>query len=442
MDVLKLTDAQQSIFDSIVYNIKNGNGRYDCVIQGYAGTGKSTTISSIISTLSKKGYSIAVTSPTHKANQVLRTMLRDRTSSPPDVMTIHSFLGLKLVQKKQEQVLEHDPHSPNARRLVDVLIIDEASMISTEMYLHIIKQAHRVRCAIIFLGDDAQLPPVEPEKEVTIISNAFDHGTKYQLTEVLRQALENPIIALATDVRGCIGDPTALPAIDFLRKVPESDHIMRVSSEFDVVETYYQMLLHETDDDMKNIFENTYKYKIISYMNKTVDRYNSMVRSIVVPDQEDEFVKGEPLVMEESTLSCMYANQQQFRCPTVHKDMWLGINCWRMDSPDGTAIYVVGPESKHQYQQHLQNLVTKINLKEINPFTKKPYSWGDYYIIKEKICVVGYPYATTIHRSQGSTFRTAWLDSTGVGLVSDKDDQARMLYTAVTRPSEYLILKL
>ena len=40
MDVLKLTDAQQSIFDSIVYNIKNGNGRYDCVIQGYAGTGK------------------------------------------------------------------------------------------------------------------------------------------------------------------------------------------------------------------------------------------------------------------------------------------------------------------------------------------------------------------------------------------------------------------
>ena len=127
MDVITLTSAQQNIFDTVTYNVHNYPGRYDCVIQGYAGTGKSTTISRIISEL-MDSYTIAVTSPTHKANHVLRSMLLDAgvdcVGSKADVVvsTIHSFLGLKLVQKKDQQILELDPHSPNATKMFDVLM--------------------------------------------------------------------------------------------------------------------------------------------------------------------------------------------------------------------------------------------------------------------------------------------------------------------------------
>lgn len=446
MDVITLTSAQQNIFDTVTYNVHNYPGRYDCVIQGYAGTGKSTTISRIISEL-MDSYTIAVTSPTHKANHVLRSMLLDAgvdcVGSKADVVvsTIHSFLGLKLVQKKDQQILELDPHSPNATKMFDVLIVDEASMISTDLYLHIIQQAHRVRRAIIFLGDDCQLPPVEPEREDAIVSCSFSHGEKHALTEVLRQALENPIIALATDVRSCIGAETS-HALDFLRSIQDNDNIMRIPSKFDVIETYYHMLMDETDDDMKKIFENTYKYKILSYTNKVVDDYNRLIRSLVVPDATQELMPGEPIVFEDTTLHCMYSNQQQIQCPELVRECWMGVDCWRLKGADAKSSFlIVGPETKERYREHLQRLVTKINLKETNPFTKKPYTWGDYYILKEKICVVGYPYACTGHKSQGSTFDAVWLDLAGMNLIGDKDNQARLLYTMITRPREYLMVK-
>lgn len=441
MDVITLTPAQQEIFDTVTYNIHNLNRRYDCVIQGYAGTGKSTTISRIIRELSD-GYTVAVTSPTHKANHVLRNMLADAkvdclgTDADVQVMTIHSFLGLKLVQKKDQQVLELDPHSPNVNKMFDVLIVDEASMISTDLYMHIIQQASRIRRGIIFLGDDCQLPPVEPEREDAVVSCSFAHGELHALTEVLRQALDNPVIALATEVRQCIG--TGVDAMKFLRSVKDGDNIMRVKDKFEIIESYYAMLLDGTET-VKDIFNNTYKYKILSYTNRVVDEYNRLIRSLVILDAPQELMEGEPIVFEETTLYCRYANQQQIQCPSVKKTHWMGIDCWQFEGSD--EFLVVGPETKDAYHAHLKNLVTKINLKETNPFTKRPYTWGDYYILKEKICVVGYPYACTGHKSQGSTFDAVWLDLAGINLMGDRDNQARLLYTMITRPRQYLLIK-
>src|SRR5574343_663417 len=119
--MIKLTDAQQQIKDSIINKVNTHPGRFDCVVQGYAGTGKSTTISSIITDLDRSGFSIAVTAPTHKANQVLKSMMRERISDTCTISTIHSFLGLQLVQDKQQQVLKHDPYSVANNRIVDVL---------------------------------------------------------------------------------------------------------------------------------------------------------------------------------------------------------------------------------------------------------------------------------------------------------------------------------
>ena len=159
---MKLTQTQQAISDAVVRNVHTHPGRFDCVISGNAGTGKSTTVSEIIKKLSKD-YEFAITSPTHKANQVLKKMIKGSNINSKSIMTIHSFLGLKLVPDKLEQKLVHDPKSKNANLNVDILIIDECSMVSDELYAYILSSAHRVRRAIIFVGDDCQLPPVDKE---------------------------------------------------------------------------------------------------------------------------------------------------------------------------------------------------------------------------------------------------------------------------------------
>lgn len=438
----KLTDAQQKIYDGVVDSVKNYSGRFDCVVRGYAGTGKSTTIARIIKKLNNMG-SVAVTSPTHKANHVLKDMLASEgIEGDTEVMTIHSFLGLKLVNKKQKQVLEYDPHSPNSKRLVDVLIIDECSMISSDMYMHIIKQSHRVRRAIIFVGDECQLSPVEPEKPGTIVSCSFGHGAQFALTEVLRQALDNPILALATEIRGSID--SGVNPLSHIYAIPDNcETVIKTSDIYGYQDSYFSMITEGGDNYTVDLInDNVLKYKMLSYTNRNVDEMNRAMRARLFPDANEEFIVGEPVVFDEATLNCPYTNQQIVECPSVTKDTWMGIKCWRVESSDGSSFYMVGPQTKHAYQQQLQQIVTQIQLKATNPYTKKPYNWGDYYIIKEKMNVVGYPYATTYHRSQGSTFDVIWMDLEYVSRVQNLDDMSRMLYTAVTRPRDALIIKI
>lgn len=439
MTEITLTQSQQLIFDGVVNAVEFHPGRYDCVVRGYAGTGKSTTVARLIGALADMG-SIAVTSPTHKANGVLRKMMFNEGIVDVDVMTIHSFLGLKLVNKKQQQVLEYDPHSTNSKLMVDVLVIDECSMISTDMYMHIIKQSHRVRRAIIFVGDECQLSPVEPEKENTIVSCSFSHGDQYALTEVLRQALGNPITVLATEIRSCI-ESNSNPLLCIMNVADDCETIIKTRGLEGYLDSYESMItdgLNEFSTDL--IYENVDKYKMLSYTNANVDSLNANMRYRLFPELTDELVRGEPVVFDSATLACPYSNQQVTRCPDIVQDIWMGIKCWRAESKDG-SYYLVGPTSKFQYEQHLQHVVTQINLKATNPFTKKPYNWGDYYAIKDKISVVGYPYATTFHKSQGSTFDIVWIDLEYVSRVGDNADMARMLYTGTTRPREALIIK-
>ena len=78
-------------------------------------------------------------------------------------------------------------------------------MVSDDLYSYIMVEASRVRRAIIFIGDECQLPPVDVNKTTTQLSKTFGFGAQHRLTKVLRQAENNPIISLATSIRKCIG---------------------------------------------------------------------------------------------------------------------------------------------------------------------------------------------------------------------------------------------
>jgi Putative ATPase (DUF699). len=436
MSNITLTDKQQEVYDDFIERVHNFPGRSECVLVGYAGTGKTTLVAEIVDSL-HKGYNIAVTSPTHKANSVIRKMLIQNVglgAADAQVSTIHSFLGLKLVYEKNRQVLKHDPQSKNSTSMVDVLIVDECSMISEELYQHIVDQMFRVRRAIIFVGDSCQLPPVEAEGTIgeSKLSPTFDVEVKYELTEVLRQALDNPIISIATSIRECIG--TNGDPLSILDTTYGLDTIIPIDDEQVFLDVYKEMILEHKGSSNK-IFDFVQENKIIAYTNYRVSLSNIYIRSELFDKHQDvEFVKGEPIVFDTVTENCPYMNQEIIQCPEVRKESFLGIDCWQFKLPNGNYILGVGPESKIGLDDYLDKLVKKIERKDINPMTKRAYQWQDYYIIKNKINIINYPYATTAHKSQGSTFDNIWFDTDFIERIRNNDTKCRIIYTAMTRP--------
>lgn len=443
MSNITLTDKQQEIYNDFIDLVHNFPGRSECVLIGYAGTGKTTLVAEIVESL-YKDYNIAVTSPTHKANSVIRKMLLNNvglSAQDAQVSTIHSFLGLKLVYEKSRQVLKHDPQSKNSTSMVDVLIVDECSMISDEMYQHIIDQMYRVRRAVIFVGDSCQLPPVDSEGTMgeNKLSPTFKAATQYELTEVLRQALDNPIISIATSIRQCIGtnkDPLAI-----LDTTYGLDTIIPIDDEQVFLDVYKEMIL-EHKGSANKIYDFVQENKIIAYTNYRVSLSNIYIRSELFDKHQDvEFVKGEPIVFDTVTENCPYMNQEIIQCPEVRTDQFMGIDCWQLRLPNGNFLLAVGPESRMAMEDKLDQLVKKIENKEYSEELKRIYQWQDYYIIKNKINVVNYPYATTVHKSQGSTFDRIWFDTDFIERIRLNDTKCRIIYTAITRPREYVMFR-
>ena len=445
MSNITLTDKQQEIFDDFIDKVHNHGGRSECVLVGYAGTGKTTLIAEIVENLCK-GWNIAVTSPTHKSNSVIRNMLIKNvglTVEDAQVSTIHSFLGLKLVYEKSRQVLKHDPQSKNSTSMVDVLIVDECSMISEELYQHIKDQMFRVKRAIIFVGDSCQLPPVEAEGTIgeTKLSPTFNAETKYELTEVLRQALDNPIISIATAIRECIGkngDPLSI-----LDTTYGLDTIIPIDDEDVFLEVYKQMICDSTglERDENGVLRNS-KGEVRSYRQESGKIFDFVQENKILAYTNFRVnLANIYIVFDTVTENCPYMNQEIIKCPEVRKDQFMGIDCWQLRLPNGNFLYAVGPESRIAMEDKLDELVKKIERKDYSETHKRIYQWQDYYIIKNKINVINYPYATTVHKSQGSTFDKIWFDTDFIERIRLNDTKCRIIYTAITRPREFVMFR-
>ena len=136
-------------------------------LYGYAGTGKSTVIFNLIEKLKYLGKKVVLTAPTNKALGVLRKMSKKKLIRA-DLCTIHQLLGLAPVKVGTEKVLKQV--SQNNLHYYDVVVLDECSMVSTELWEIIKKQINQNNSLfdggtkIIVMGDPGsylQFPAVE-----------------------------------------------------------------------------------------------------------------------------------------------------------------------------------------------------------------------------------------------------------------------------------------
>src|SRR5215217_4116288 len=179
------------------------------ILRGYAGTGKTTSVGALVKSLPVFGLRAILLAPTGRAAKVMSTYTGRKA------LTIHK----KIYRKKS--AVGTDMSFQLAPNLAEhtLFIVDEASMIADEMNVQsgssllrdLIEFVYnRKNCAVVFVGDTAQLPPVgsldSPALNKDYMGSAFSlQVMAVELKEVVRQEKKSGILANATMLRKLIG---------------------------------------------------------------------------------------------------------------------------------------------------------------------------------------------------------------------------------------------
>ena len=164
------------------------------VISGGPGTGKTTTVVNLLACLiaQQPGCRIALAAPTGKAAARMSEAIRERAAHlppvireqlPSDASTIHRLLGV---------TPSGFVHHAGRRLAIDALVIDEASMLDTQLMAALL-DAMPADAALLLVGDVDQLPSIGPGQ---VLADLIGSGAVpvVRLSEIFRQAAESGIV--------------------------------------------------------------------------------------------------------------------------------------------------------------------------------------------------------------------------------------------------------
>lgn len=188
---MKLTEEQQTAIRTILQWYLDEHKSPHLTLGGYAGTGKTTLIAAfkkILQQQQQKQRAIAFCSYTGRAAQNLKNRLQqlnalDKTDT---ISTIHGLI-YDPIENNRGVIVGWSPKSELEK---DLIIVDEASMIDAAIW----RDLCSYQVPILAVGDHGQLPPIQ---------SAFNlmEQPDIILTEIHRQAKENPITLVATHAR-------------------------------------------------------------------------------------------------------------------------------------------------------------------------------------------------------------------------------------------------
>lgn len=193
---MPLNTEQHQAFDLI----KEG---HSVLLTGSAGTGKSFTLSEIIAWANKNKKNIGVTATTGSA----AILIKGRT--------IHSYLGIGLGTKTATQmaahVIQNSKYVLNRLRKLDILVIDEISMLDAELFSKISEFLSIIRMnpmpfgelQIVLCGDFAQIAPVGKNAEYCFKSNIWSDANiiTINLKTIIRQKDDLEFIEILESLR-------------------------------------------------------------------------------------------------------------------------------------------------------------------------------------------------------------------------------------------------
>ncbi len=425
--------SQNKAYEEIVAKLENiikTNMVWDNEISlsGAAGTGKTYITTKLVKAL-LTNYHITITAPTHKALQVLRQNLIAQEITTVDTKTIQSFLNIKLVTDYDKGIQKFEPIKSNEKdtTTTDILIVDESSMISEDIYNYIIKEIEKSRVkAVLFVGDEYQLLPIDSDT-----NQIFSIRNKYKLTQIVRQAKDSYIITMATKARSIIKSKQYISIKEFFEDVAFKDKIQFFHS---IEEFHNDFCTPDTWAKKDKV--------IVSFTNKSVDTHNRVIRRKFWEAQNvlnpDTLLKGDKVIFQQANVideKIIHQNSDIAELSSAIKE-YLGslqIYFWDCKDLQGKPLKVVAPESQGRFEMILNKLAKAA--KNNKYYESRKIMWKNFFDLKDMFVDVKYTYASTIHKVQGSTYETVYIDLTEIENMRDKDMMFRLLYVALTRAS-------
>ncbi|HOF46415.1 MAG TPA: AAA family ATPase, partial [Bacteroidales bacterium] len=241
------------------------------ILSGYAGTGKTTLVSALVNTLIQNKKKCVLLAPTGRAAKVFANY------SSQKAYTIHKHIYR--VKRKQNMLT----FTRRKNKLSDVIfLVDEVSMLSANSQTQdaftrqnllndLIEYVYEgENCKLLFIGDDAQLPPVHamesPALDAKFLKQSYNvEISQWQLTEVIRQSLHSGVLYNATLLRKKIEEESLRFPLFSKRLFPDFN---RLSGED----------LEEKLNDLYGKYE-TEEIVIITRSNKRAYSYNREIRN-------------------------------------------------------------------------------------------------------------------------------------------------------------------
>ncbi|AXT20173.1 ATP-dependent endonuclease [Flavobacteriaceae bacterium AU392] len=422
------------------------------VLKGYAGTGKTTIIGTIVSNLWKAKKSAVLMAPTGRAAKVISNY------SKKEAFTIHK----KIYFPKKERgggvkfILQPNKHKRT------IFIVDEASMIpdtpgESKLFengsllddlIQYVYSGHQ--CKLLLIGDTAQLPPVRLDLSPALNENQLSLNynkevTKMELDEVVRQTQDSGILFNATLLR------------EALKNSIYDSFKFNLNGFKDIVRLVDGHEIMDAINDSYNNLGNE-ETAIIVRSNKRANLYNQQIRSRILFN-EHELTSGDYLMVVKNNYFWIKPTSEAgfiangdiievleiFHIKELYGFRFAEVKVRMVDYPKMQpfetvlmldTIDVEAPSLPYEDSNRLYQEVLKDYENESSKYKKflkvKNNSFFNALQVK-------FSYAMTCHKSQGGQWNTVFVEQPYLPNGIDKD-YLRWLYTAVTRAKEKLYL--
>ena len=351
---------------------------------------------------------VQMTATTNKAAEVLGQSVNRPTS------TIHSYLNLRVVEDFKTGKTSLSRTRDWSVLQNKIIFIDECSMIDSDLRDAI--NDGTLKCKIVFVGDHNQLAPVF-EKFSPIYRQRYPF---FELTEQMRNRNNIALMDVCQQLRETVETGVFKP----IRIAPGSIDWLN-SDEM-------QAKLIETFVPGPNLDS-----RILAYTNKQVNEYNLYIRE--QRGLPDYYTEGEVLVNNSAVRirdkhqisveqQVTIKNVKDDRIITITPTVQLDCQVLDIETSFGEIIYDVNYPKDRRYLDDAMKYLARLK------------DWEHYYFIKNNFPDIRPRDAATVHKSQGSTYESVFIDVGNISKVNQNDVAARMLYVAFSRARNHVYL--
>ena len=414
---LNLNEGQQAAADGFFqFLFDKGN---ELIISGPGGVGKTFLMGHLIDAIMPRYQDtchmmgipseyqdVVMTATTNKAAEVLSIATNRPTS------TIHSFMNLTV--KDNYSTGKSDLKKKNSWKIHrnTIIFVDEASMIDHKLLEEI--REGTFKCKIVYVGDHCQLAPImEPISPIYRYNLPF-----FELKEPMRNSNQPALMQLCQQLRNTV----------------ETGIFNPIQIQPGVVDLLSD---NEMEIEINSTFKKEADARILAYTNQRVIAYNDHIREI--RQFHDTYILGEKLINNNATTfrDGMLSVEEEVEITKlseisevidIDNDVTLLIRRAELTNKFGdTYTDVMLPEDKNHFY-------------ELIKFYQKKKNWNRYYHLKNTYPDLRPREAATVHKAQGSTYDTAYVDLGNLSTCRNPVEAARLLYVAFTRARNRIVL--